>query len=86
MSRPRVAPSARYDRVIDKRSGIAVRWFRWELAVTNDVDRHVGRFRRKIFRSGGIAAAAVLLVIAGIWIGFAGGRSAPTAGVRSHRK
>lgn len=49
--------------------------------MTNDVDRHVGRFRRKIFRSGGIAAAAVLLVIAGIWIGFAGGRSAPTAGI-----
>ena len=49
--------------------------------MTTDADRHVGRFRRKIFRSGGIAAAAVLLVIAGMWIGFAGGRSAQTDGI-----
>jgi len=54
--------------------------------VRNDVDRHVGWLRRRILRRGGIAAAAVLLVIAGIWIGFAGGRyprpteSAPAAG------
>jgi hypothetical protein len=49
--------------------------------VSNDVDWHVGRLRRKILRRGGIAAAAVLLVIAGTWIGFAGGRSARTDGI-----
>ena len=49
--------------------------------MSNDVDRHVGRLRRKILRRGGIAAAAVLLVIAGTWIGFAGGRSARTDGI-----
>ncbi len=47
----------------------------------DDVDRHVGRLRRKILRRGGIAAAAVLLVVAGIWAGFAGGRSAQTDGI-----
>ena len=49
--------------------------------MSNDVDRLVGRLRRRILRRGGIAAAALLLVIAGIWIGFAGGRSAQTDGI-----